>query len=68
MFASREVAEERQAKAAEHWRKAKGSLKRWGSGCFILALLAAFLMTYLAGYVAATVRRACISPEVTSTR
>jgi anti-sigma factor RsiW len=67
VFASREVAEERQAKAAENWRVAKKSLKRWSFGCLALVLVAAFGLFYLAGYVAAMTRADCLRPEVTST-
>jgi hypothetical protein len=58
MFASKEVAEERQAAAAEQWRKAKGQLQIYGAGCLFVLILAALALAYLAGYVAAW-RPAC---------
>jgi hypothetical protein len=60
LFASKEVAEERQMAAAEHWRKAKGQLKAYGAGCLFLAILAALALAYLAGYVNAAVRPDCV--------
>jgi hypothetical protein len=67
LFASKEVAEERQAAAAEHWRKAKGQLKAYGAGCLFLAILAALALAYLAGYVNAAVRPDCPQPSRVST-
>lgn len=67
MFASREVAEERQMKAAENWRKAKGQLRVYGFGCLVVLLIAALFMAYLAGYVASAVRKECLSPTHVST-
>jgi hypothetical protein len=61
LFASKEVAEERQMQAAEHWRKAKGQLKAYGAGCLFLAIMAALALAYLAGYVKATVRSDCLT-------
>lgn len=68
MFASKEVAEEREARAREYRRQAVKSLKIWSLGCIIPAVLFAFLCIYLAGYVTAATRPDCIRPEVTSTR
>ena len=68
MFASREVAEEREAKAREYRRQAVKSLKLWSFGCIVPAVLFAFLCVYLAGYVAALTRPDCPKPEVTSTQ
>lgn len=68
MFASREVAEEREAQAREYRRQAVKSLKLWSLGCIVPAILLAFLVIYLAGYVAALTRPDCLRPEVTSTR
>lgn len=68
MFATKEVAEERQIKAAEQWRLAKRSMKRTTIGCMIPLILLALFVTYFAGYVAATVKRECVQRlEVTST-
>lgn len=63
----RSIEEEREIKQARQWAEAKRSAGRWGFGCLFLALLAAFALVYLAGYVtgeASEARR----PEVTSTR
>lgn len=67
MFASKEVAEEREIKAQEHWRKAKGQLKGYGAGCLFVAILAALALAYLAGYVNAAIRPDCPQPSRVST-
>lgn len=53
MFASREVAEERQIEAERQWKRAKRNWKGCGAGCLVLILLAALALFWLAGYVAA---------------
>jgi hypothetical protein len=68
LFASKEVAEERQAAAAEQWAKAKSQLKGIGAGCLFFAILAALALAYLAGYVNAAIRPDCqTKPTHTST-
>lgn len=61
MFASKEVAEERQAAAAEQWRLAKQSGKRFGAGCLFALILALCALAYLAGYVNAAVKPDCVA-------
>jgi hypothetical protein len=59
MFASKEVAEERQAAAQEQWRLAKQSGQRYGAGCLFVLILALCALFYLAGYVNAAIRPDC---------
>jgi hypothetical protein len=67
MFASKEVAEERQAAAAEQWRLAKRSGKQFGAGCLFVLILALCALFYLAGYINAAVAPDC-APQVKPSR
>lgn len=63
-FAPKEVAEEREAKAAEQWRRAKRGLQLYGAGCAFAAILALCALFYLAGYVAAAaIKPDCVTPS-----
>jgi hypothetical protein len=65
-FAPKEVAEEREAKAAEQWRRAKRGLQIYSGGCAFVLILALCALFYLAGYVAAW-RPDCDKPTHVST-
>jgi len=67
-FAPKEVQEEREAHAAEQWRKAKRGLQLYGAGCGFVAILALCALFYLAGYVAAVATKpATVTPTHVST-
>lgn len=69
MFADRETAELRAAKAAEQWQKAKRVWRRAGLVLLLMALTLAAFIIYAAGLgsgYAAAVRKQCGQAELTT--